>query len=283
MKPSVRRSPASDVACFKRVAGIGDSWIDTLSARYVRQCFTPHAHAEYLFGVIEAGCHMVRCNGVDTPAAAGTLVTMNPGDVHSGGSFDESGWLQHMVYVEESAIDSFAEDIFDRSMRKRPVLEGTFRQPGAFVSSFLATYRVLRHNSEPLAAQSAALRLVEGVLARFAGATGPAARSAPHAVRRMTDFIEAHLGRSITLDVLASVGGLRRRHTIELFQQTYGVPPHRYLIVARIEAVKTLLRSGVTPAHAASACGFADQSHMSRHFRSIVGTTPARYAEAMRG
>ena len=99
----------------------------------------------------------------------------------------------------------------------------------------------------------------------------------------MTDFLEAHLGRSITLDGLASVGGLRRRHTIELFQQTYGVPPHRYLIVARIEAVKTLLRSGVTPAHAASACGFADQSHMSRHFRSIVGTTPARYAEAMRG
>ena len=68
----------------------------------------------------------------------------------------------------------------------------------------------------------------------------------------------------------------------ELFQQTYGVPPHLYLIVARIEAVKMLLRSGRTPAHAASACGFADQSHMSRHFLSIVGTTPARYAEAMR-
>ncbi len=98
----------------------------------------------------------------------------------------------------------------------------------------------------------------------------------------MTDFIEAHLGSGITLDTLAAAGGRRRRHTIELFQQTYGVPPHRYLIGARIGAVKRRLRSGETPAQAASACGFADQSHMTRHFRSIVGTTPARFAEAMR-
>ena len=282
MMSRLRESSASDVACFKRIAGPGNSGIDTLSAHYVRQCFAPHAHAEYLFGLIEAGCHAVTCKGIETRAAAGTLVTMNPGDVHSGGSFDETGWLQHMVYVEESAMNFFVEDLFDRSMRKYPILEEAFRQPGAFASSFLATFRVLRHSSDPLAAQSAVLRLIEGVLTRFAGAAGPATRSAPRAVRRMTDFIEAHLGRSITLDTLASVGGLRRRHTIELFRQTYGVPPHRYLIGARVEAVKKRLRSGETPADVAAACGFADQSHMTRHFRSIVGTTPARFAEAMR-
>ncbi len=282
MMSRLRENAASDVASFKRIAGSGNSGIDTLSARYVRQRFAPHAHAEYLFGVIEAGCHAVKCKGIETRAAAGTLVTMNPGDVHSGGSFDETGWLQHMVYVEESVMNAFVEDFFDRTMRKFPVLHETFHQSGAFASSFLETYRVLRYSSEPLAAQSGVLRLIEDVLTRFAGAESPMARSAPRAVRRMTDFIEAHLGSSITLDTLAAAGGLRRRHTIELFRQTYGVPPHRYLIGARIGAVKRRLRSGETPAHAASACGFADQSHMTRHFRSIVGTTPARFAEAMR-
>ncbi len=282
MMPRARQRPASDVVCFKRIAGPGHRGIDTLSAHYVRQCFVPHAHAEYLFGVIEAGCHAVRCRGIETRAAAGTIVTMNPGDVHSGGAFDEAGWFQHMVYVDESALTSFMEDIFDRSARRIPVLQGTFRQAGTFASWFIAAYRVLRHDSDPLAAESAASRLIEAVLARFAGAASPIAGSAPRAVRRMSDFIEACLGERITLDALASVGGLRRRHAIEVFQQTYGLPPHRYLTGARIEAVKRLLRSGDTPAHAASSCGFADQSHMTRHFRSIVGTTPARYAEAMR-
>ena len=282
MTPRVRQGFASDVADFRRICGPDHHAIDTLSAHYVRHCFAPHAHAEYLFGVIEAGCHAVRCNGVETLAAAGTFVTMNPGDVHSGGSLDETGWFQHMVYVEESALMSLAEDILDRSTRTLPALQGRFRHSGVFASSFLADYHALRRTSDPLAAQSAALRLVEAVLARFGGAASPPARSAPRAVRLMSQYIAAHLGQRITLDALASVGGLRRRHAIELFRQTYGVPPHRYLIVARIEAVKLLLRSGGTPAHAASACGFADQSHMTRHFRSIVGTTPAHYAEAMR-
>ena len=280
MMPRNRQRLARDAACFRRISGPCDSGIETLSAHYVRQCFAPHAHAEYLFGIIEAGCHAVRCNGIETLAAAGTLVTMNPGDVHSGGTFDEAGWLQHMVYVDEAALISLAEDILDRSMRTLPVFHEAFHQPGVFASSFLATYHALLA-AEPLAAQSAATRLVEDVLTRFAGTASPAVRSAPRAVRRMRQFMEAHLGQPITLDALASAGGLRRRHTIELFQQTYGVPPHRYLIVARIEAVKVLLRSGETPADAASACGFADQSHMTRHFRSIVGTTPARYADAM--
>ena len=74
MMSRLRENAASDVAWFKRIAGPGSSVIDTLSAHYVRQRFAPHAHAEYLFGVIEAGCHAVKCKGIETLAAAGTLV-----------------------------------------------------------------------------------------------------------------------------------------------------------------------------------------------------------------
>ena len=60
--------------------------IETLSARYLRQTFKPHAHEEYLFGVIEGGVHAVWCRDALHRVPAGSVVTMRPGDIHHGGA-----------------------------------------------------------------------------------------------------------------------------------------------------------------------------------------------------
>jgi transcriptional regulator GlxA family with amidase domain len=56
------------------------------------------------------------------------------------------------------------------------------------------------------------------------------------------------------------------------------MPPHAYQIQVRLLRAKKLLRSGRHPADVAYATGFADQSHFSRHFKRLMGLTPARYA-----
>ena len=58
------------------------------------------------------------------------------------------------------------------------------------------------------------------------------------------------------------------------------MPPHRYLTHLRIAQAKRLLREGVRASDLAPLLGFYDQAQLTRHFRRIVGTTPARFAKA---
>jgi hypothetical protein len=61
-----------------------------------------------------------------------------------------------------------------------------------------------------------------------------------------------------------------------------GMAPHRYLTHLRIARAKDLLAGGVRASDVAPLVGICDQAQLTRHFRRLVGTTPARYARDRR-
>ena len=62
------------------------------------------------------------------------------------------------------------------------------------------------------------------------------------------------------------------------FRACFGTSPHRYLTMRRLDRARALIRQGAPLADAALACGFADQSHMTRQFRKAYGVSPGRFA-----
>jgi AraC-like DNA-binding protein len=66
------------------------------------------------------------------------------------------------------------------------------------------------------------------------------------------------------------------------FEKAYGVPPHAWLLLQRGERARSLIREGSTLAQAATSCGFADQSHMTRLFVRQFGFTPGAWQRACR-
>jgi AraC-like DNA-binding protein len=100
------------------------------------------------------------------------------------------------------------------------------------------------------------------------------------AVRRARDYLHARYTQPVRLEQLAAVTGVSRFHLAHLFTRATGVPPHAYQNQLRIAAACRLLRAGVQPAHID--VGFADQSHLGRHFKRIVGVTPGEYAATVR-
>ncbi|HAI29586.1 MAG TPA: AraC family transcriptional regulator, partial [Thalassospira sp.] len=88
---------------------------------------------------------------------------------------------------------------------------------------------------------------------------------------------------SHSLDDLANATGLSKFQTLRDFTRATGLTPHAYLIQRRIDLARTMIKSGDTLADIASAAGFADQSHLNRHFVRAFGLTPGRYARAVRG
>ncbi|MGQ9364880.1 helix-turn-helix domain-containing protein [Azospirillum sp. ST 5-10] len=100
----------------------------------------------------------------------------------------------------------------------------------------------------------------------------------PRQLRRAIDFIEDNCVRNIRLQELAELTGLSQSYFCSAFKASTGMPPHKWQMRARVDRVKALLhRPDVTLADAAAAAGFADQAHLTRVFRQVVGTTPAAW------
>lgn len=99
------------------------------------------------------------------------------------------------------------------------------------------------------------------------------------AAARMRECLNEE-GLHVDLETLAKHAGLSRFQALRAFKQRYGLPPHAYQICVRIGHAKTLLLTGASAAEVAAACGFADQSHFTRHFKRLNGVTPMQYARA---
>ena len=97
------------------------------------------------------------------------------------------------------------------------------------------------------------------------------------ALHRTRDFIREHYTRPIPVDELAALAGLSRFHFVRAFSREFGRPPHAYQVRLQVEHARNLIAQGVLPAAAALEAGFADQSHLNRHFKKIHGMTPRQY------
>jgi AraC-like DNA-binding protein len=102
-------------------------------------------------------------------------------------------------------------------------------------------------------------------------------RAAPVAARAR-DYLEAHVADDVTLDVLASEARANKFVLVRAFRRRFGMTPHAYLVARRVQLARDLIARRVPLAIAASNVGFADQSHLGRHFKRIVGMTPGEYA-----
>lgn len=98
---------------------------------------------------------------------------------------------------------------------------------------------------------------------------------------RVCEYVEASLGFELGLDALARVACLSPYHFARAFKAATGLPPHRFVVMRRIERAKGMLeQQDASLAHIAAACGFSSQSHLTRCFRQVTGHTPASYRQA---
>ena len=98
-----------------------------------------------------------------------------------------------------------------------------------------------------------------------------------HRLARGRDFIRAHAVRGVSLAEAAGEADLSPQHFSACFRDRYGVPPHRFQTLVRIDRARSLLAAGTPAAQVAMDCGFSDQSHLIRQFKRHVGIVPGEY------
>jgi AraC family transcriptional regulator len=155
----------------------------------------------------------------------------------------------------------------------------------ANVAGVLAREALRREPGSALYAESLASMLAVHLLRNYSrrleaepardADTAPAPQSRP--VADALRFLQSRYASEITLNDLAEAVHLSPFHLARLFKQETGASPHQYLIELRVNAARALLDAGSgqrSLAQVASAVGFADQSHLTRHFKRRFGVSP---------
>lgn len=104
---------------------------------------------------------------------------------------------------------------------------------------------------------------------------------APHRLRRVLAFIDAHLGRDISLGDLVAAAGTSQYHFSRAFQLATGCSPYHFVLSRRIDYARVLLITGEQPLDdVAAACGFQSRKQFAVIFKREVGMGPKRFRMA---
>lgn len=100
----------------------------------------------------------------------------------------------------------------------------------------------------------------------------------PWQARRVQEYIEENLDKSVTVRDLSAVLYRTQAHFSRAFKRTFGLSPHAYILRRRIERASHLMLENNTPlSEIALRCGFTDQAHFSKRFRLHTGATPTAW------
>ncbi len=261
----------TDRAEFKRPARAG---VELYRARIVRHAFDPHLHEAYGLGLIDAGAERFRYRGAEHVAGAGTLVLMNPGELHTGRADSAQGWRYRMVYLDEALVEAVTGERGWWFAQATVHDETAARRVGTQLQA-------LWQAGDALAADSALAELL--ALLRPHAQVGRAERegASPTAhesgLARSVELMHDDCAAELTLERLAAAAGLSPFHYLRRFKRHYHVTPHQMVMAVRLARAKQQLAAGGRPADVAAAVGLADQAHLTRRFARMHGVTPARY------
>jgi AraC family transcriptional regulator len=139
--------------------------------------------------------------------------------------------------------------------------------------------------------REAALRCLHDVSALLGADTHESRAGAPPALngfppgglarwqaRRIIAYIEKNLGSKLAIRELAELVSFSKSHFSRAFKRSLGLTPMEYVAKRRVERAKLMMLStGEQLTYIALACGFADQSHLNRSFRRLVGMSPGTW------
>ena len=261
-----------DRAEFRQAAHLPG--VELYRAHIIRYAFEPHTHEAYGLGAIEAGVERFRYRGAEHLAPSGSVVLMNPDELHTGRAETEGGWRYRMVYLDPDVVARVTGESgwwFDTAV-------GHDAAGAQRVTALLDTLWQAR---EPLAFDSALYALL-GEFRRHARVPRALRDEAAPRFAPVIDYLRANLARRLTLDELAAVAGLSPFHFLRSFQAQYHATPQQMLMALRLFEAKRRLAAGEPPAQVGLASGLTDQAHLTRAFSRRYGVTPSRYQKQVR-
>ncbi|MEU9644114.1 AraC family transcriptional regulator [Streptomyces sp. NPDC048188] len=251
--------------------------VDLLTACFDRHVYAPHAHDEFTVGVTVGGLEVIAYRGGHIHSGPGSLVVLEPGEVHTGGPAAPDGYSYRALYATPDLLADGTRAAAPPHFRE-PVLDDP-----ELAAALRAAHTDLARCPDPLEAESRLPWLLTALARRHstARATADAVPGSERIARVVRDRLVDQLLAPPSLAALATDLGLSRYQLLRAFRTATGMPPYAWLAQHRVARARGLLEGGLRPAEVAALVGFADQAHLTRWFRRVLGVTPAAYRNSV--
>jgi AraC-like DNA-binding protein len=246
--------------------------LQRLAARFGGHAYDLHRHETYAVGLTLWGAQSFHYRGGLQTSSAGQVMVIHPDEAHDGHAGVDEGFAYRMLYIDPGAISAAlgvpATPFVPEVVSDDAALSGLLRE------AFADFPRAL----EPIAADAIVARVAELLSARGDSVRPRKPPAARRAVERARDFLIAEAPRTVASEELEKISGLDRFTLARHFRTVYGTSPHRFQVGRRLARAQAMIAEGTPLSEVALATGFADQSHLTRHFAGRFGLTPGRWA-----
>lgn len=252
---------------------LGEDSLELFSGQNVTYDYPDHIHEDYCVVLILKGKEITSYRGQDHTSGPGSLLLFDIDETHSSRSIKTD---YRIFKIRPETVNFIGREVLvDHASFSFPTLQiadaGLFRE--------LLRLHIMPGEVSSLEFESGFLSALATLITRHgnqANVREPARREARYA-NRVRDYLREHYDRDVSLADLTAHTNLSPFYLLRIFQREVGLTPHQYQTQVRIARARKLIRKGCPISQAALETGFYDQSHFTRTFKRIVGTSPGRY------
>lgn len=269
----LERSCGTDARDWVRI-GTSRPGFERLEASFAGHAFEAHRHDTYAIGITVAGVQSFGYRGEEAHSLAGQAFVLHPDEVHDGHAGTETGFRYRILYVEPRLI----HEALGTPHGSLPFVRDAVTDDGRLHAAIRSAVEDAGEPVDDLKLDQILVQLAEALSALDSSCSSAPAET-PHlrAVTMAREFLDAHLLDLVSSAELEGVTGLSRFALTRHFRACLGTSPHRYVVMRRLDCAKRLIQAGAALAAAATESGFADQAHMTRHFKKTYGVPPGRW------
>ncbi|ARQ74294.1 AraC family transcriptional regulator [Pseudomonas fragi] len=258
-----------------------DAQLPFIEARSIadgrKVCYARHSHEIFSIGAITSGCCNYLHEKTSHRISTGTVVLMNPGDVHACNPVEDQPWSYVMLYVDAQWLAGIQQGFDEDAGGLFQPVAATYTQSPALFNGLTGLYaQLIDPELEVLARHEAAIKFFSAMQQELGGSVA-LPKPANARVERAAEYIDEHFLRTLRLQDICEAASLSEAYLIRAFEQRYHMTPHAYLINRRIQLAQAQLREGALIADIAQQTGFADQAHFQRVFKKYLAATPGQY------
>jgi AraC-like DNA-binding protein len=245
---------------------------EVFHAHLVDYAYPPHCHETWAVLIVDDGAIRYDLDRRRCGAAGQTVTILPPGVTHDGRPAPgASGFRKRELYLDGAFLPAgLTGAAVDHTSISDPPLRAAISQ----------LHDCLLREAEHLDTEARLALIGERITGHLTRAPHSASSPEPGIAWQLRQLLDDHVTGQMSLAWAATTLDRSIPHLVRSFTRQFGLSPHAYVIGRRIDAARRLMLRGTAPADVATAVGFYDQAHFTRHFKRHTATTPASYARS---
>ncbi|AXX91255.1 AraC family transcriptional regulator [Malaciobacter molluscorum LMG 25693] len=235
-----------------------------------------HVHEDYTISVIQKGNMSAFLRGFNYKFDKSSIITINPDEIHSCGIIDQKEYKHRSIYIKPQTIIDILKENF--SKKQLSFSNSHFNNDFLYNKLSFLTNEDNISLINKLSWECELIDIINHIL-KINSKANEIIELPAHKIliKKIKDYFNDNFFMQITLDDIVKEFNISKYHFVRLFKKHTFVSPHTYLMLVRVEKAKSFLQNGFSLTETAYMCGFNDQSHLNKRFKTITGLTPGEY------